>query len=469
MARVVLTHRSLLPKGPSLGARALMLGLLLLSPGWAVADGEGTRKVTVQEAVRSTLDNNHDLAAARLEVRRADARVSEAVGTALPRLDLSAGYTRALKKPVFFLPGDFFGEPGTVKPVQIGSTNSFSGTLSASQILFNSAVFVGVGAAKIYAKGAREIYRSKLVEVVTSSRKAYYGVLVAAEAVSLLRETLKNSEENLRTIRLLVSQGLVSEYDQLRAEVAVANIRPEVINAENSYQLAVNNLKNIMALPYDAPLEVVGTREYIPVPDSLIAAAQSLVLVSNPGLSGVKYAAEVSDAIVSAQKSEYLPVLSLFGNYQYQAQKNDMAFTNHDWIASSLVGLQLSMNIFNGLQTTARVEQAQLDYHRAEEQVAQVTQTLQSSTEAVILQLNRARLRIEAQGKTVEQADRGYRIATSRYASGLGTLLEVNDAQLAQIRAGVNRIQAVYDYTVSTADLDQLLGRLPDYVPAQEN
>src|SRR5512136_3163694 len=143
MARVVFTHTPLLPKEQFPGTRVLMIGLLLLSPSWAAAGGEEARKINVQEAVRLTIEKNHDLAAARMQVQQADARVSEAIGTALPRLDLSAGYTRALKKPVFFLPGDFFGEPGTVKPVEIGSTNSFSGTLSASQILFNSAVFVG--------------------------------------------------------------------------------------------------------------------------------------------------------------------------------------------------------------------------------------------------------------------------------------------------------------------------------------
>ena len=172
----------------------------------------------------------------------------------------------------------------------------------------------------------------------------------------------------------------------------------------------------------------------------------------------------MNDAIVSAQKSEFLPTLSAFGNYQYQGQSNEVNSLTDDLVRSSQVGLSLRLNIFNGWQTTARVEQAQVEYRKAQEQVTGATLNLQSATEAVLLQLNKARQRIESQGRTVEQAERGFKIATSRYLNGLGTQLEVNDAQLALVNANVNRIDAVYEYMVASADLDGLLGRVPDYV-----
>jgi outer membrane protein len=435
---------------------------LFLCHPFMAAQEQNRRIVTLREAIQITLANNHDLASSRLEVERADARVREAIGSALPKIDLSANYTRAILKPVFFLPGDFFGQPGTIRPVEIGSTHSWGATLSANQILFNSAVFVGMGAAKIYSRAAREMNRAKEVEVVTNTRKAFCGVLVAAEARNLMQQTMKNTEENLRNIRLMVSQGLVSEYDQLRAEVALENLRPEVINAENAYRLSLNNLNMVMGLPPDSMITVSGSLEYVQVSDSLVNQAMGTVLEVNPGLAALRHQADVNDAITSAYRSEYLPVLSLFGNYQYQAQNNDFKLSTQDLISTSLVGLTLTLNIFNGLATTSRVEQAELEYRKTQEQVTGVSRTLQSSTEAVLLNLNKARLRIEAQGKTVEQAERGYKIAQTRYNSGLSTLLELNDAQLAQVRASVNKIQSIYDYLVASADLDQLLGRIPE-------
>jgi outer membrane protein TolC len=426
-------------------------------------------KITEQDAVHLTLKNNYDLTSARLEVERSDALVREAWGNAFPKLDVDASYTRALKKPVFYLPGDFFGAPGTVRPVEIGSTNALLGTLRADQVLFNSTVFVGVGAAKIYSRGAREVYRAKRLDFITAARRAYYGVLVTRQFLDLAVETEKNVNENLRTVRLLAGQGLVSEYDQLRAEVTLENVKPEVINAENAYRIAINNLKTVMAIPYDQQVEVEGTMEFVPVSDTLVSRATEIVLTKNPTIASLKYQVEFNDAVTSAYRSEYLPRLSAFGNLQYQAQSNVFDQLTDNIISSSQVGLSLSMNIFNGFQTTARVQQAQIEHQKAAETLSGTTQTLQTATESVLLELNKAKRQVEAQGRTVEQAERGYRIATTRYQSGLGTQLEVNDAQLALVRANVNRIQAVFDYIVAAAELDRLLGIFPSYVNEPES
>jgi len=421
-------------------------------------------RLTLQDVVLQTLEHNPDLATARMDVGRADALVKEAWGNALPSVNLDASYTRALKRPVFFLPGEFFGEEGGVRAIEVGSTNALAASVSARQILFNSAVFVGLGAASVYSKLSKEQYRAARVDFITRGRRAFYDVLLSKRILNLSIETRDNTEENYRTVKLLADQGLVSEYDLLRAEVTLENVIPEVINAENALKQAENALKNVMAIPYDTEIEVIGELDYIPVEDSLVVSAQQRMLENNPTLAALEHQTEFSDAVVSANKSEYLPVLSAFGNYTYQAQSNQLNTLTNDLVASSQVGLSLSFNVFNGLQSTARVEQAQIDHQKSLEQLSGTKQNLLSATESVLLQLNKARRRIEAQGKTVDQAQRGYEIATTRYSSGLGTQLEVNDAQLALVRANVNKIEAVYEYIVASAELDRLLGRVPDYV-----
>ncbi len=421
---------------------------------------------TVEDAVRFALQNNHELLGSRLEVDRADARVREAWGTALPRIDLKAKYTRAIKKPVFFLPDFLNPGSGKVSAIEIGSTHALDMTLSADQVLFNSAVFIGVGAAKIYARAARDVYRTKEAEIVANARKAFYGVLLAQEVLSMMRANLVNAEENLRTVRLLSDQGLVSEYDLLRAEVSVDNLRPEVIRAENTFTTAVNGLKILLGASFGTSVDVDGSLELHPVDEGVLEQATTTVLSSNPSLQALRRQTEVNDAIISVERSSYLPTLSAFGNYAYTSQKNMFRFSTADFIASSSVGLSLSLNIFNGLQTNARVEQARLDYRKSEEALSGLEMSLQTSVESVTLQLRRTRERIEAQARTVQQAEKGYRIASARYASGAGTQLEVNDAQLALTQAKVNRMQALYDYLVAAADLDQALGRVPEHLRA---
>jgi outer membrane protein TolC len=189
--------------------------------------------------------------------------------------------------------------------------------------------------------------------------------------------------------------------------------------------------------------------------------AVAMAVTDNRLLSALRRQTEINDAIIGAERSAYMPTVAAFGTYQWTLQTNLPKFALNDFISASTVGLTVSMNIFNGLQTNARVDQAKLEYRKSQEQVTSMELATQTGTESTVGRLRRAMQRIQVQQRTVEQAERGYRIATTRYTSGAGTLLEVNDANLAWINAKVNKIQAFYDYVVASADLDQLLGRVP--------
>ncbi len=447
----------------------VLMMTIILSGSGAAQTGEPQR-FSIEEAVRLAVKNNHELAAARHEVGKADAQVREAWGYALPSIDLSGRYTRAIKKPVFFFPNIFdsaASKRGEVTAIEIGSDNSFDLTMTVSQVLFNSAVFTGVGTARIYSQAARQVYRSKLLETVTTVRKAFYGVLLAAEVRTMLIANLKNAEDNFRNASVLAAQGLISEYDKLRAEVGLANVRPEVIRAESNLELAINGLKLALGIPFGQPIEVEGMLEFKPVDDGVLEEAPSTVLKQNPGLIALRYQEDVNDAYTAIERSNYLPSLAAFGNYQFQAQKNDLRISAHDFVRSSVVGLSLSLNIFSGLRTGARVEQAELETRKTQESIKRTEMTLQTAVQSTLMSLKRARERVEAQGRTVELAEQGYRIASTRFTSGSGTQLEVTDAQLALTTAKTNRMQAIYDYHVASMELDQLLGRAPGYISSE--
>ena len=422
------------------------------------------RILTVDEAIKIALQKNQDLTSARLEVEKANAQVNEAIGTALPSLSFTGRYSRALKKPVFFLPDFDDLNSGRTIPIEIGSDHSIEMTVSAQQILFNSAVFTGVGASKIYQDAAKEMYRARQLETVTKVRKAFYSVLLANEVAEMMRENLINAEANLKNVRLMKDQGLVSEYDELRATVGVENLRPVVIQAENNYALSIDGLRVTMGVAPTEEYQVQGSFTFTAVDAGILSDAMETVLQNNPSLGAMRHQVDVNKAFVSIQRSNYLPTLAAFGNYQYQTAQNDLKISTRDFIGSSVVGLQLSVNLFEGLQNNARVDQAKVEVRKSEEQLNSVENNIRTAVHSVILQLQQSQKRIEAQGKTVEQAERGYQIATTRFTSGSGTQLEVNDAQLALTQAKVNRMQAMYDYVIASAELDQLLGRLPAYV-----
>jgi len=444
--------------------RLSLTTLLLLSIFRAGAQASEKKTLTLDDAILIALQKNQDLIAAKLDVDKANARVNEAIGTALPSLDLTGRYTRALKKPVFFLPDFNDLSSGRTVPIQIGSNHAVDVTLGVQQVLFNSAVITGIGASQIYLRAAEDMYRAKQLETIAKVRKAYYRVLLAKEVVEMMRANLQNAEDNLTNVRLLLDQGLVSEYDELRATVGVENLRPLVIEAENNYALAIDGLRVTMGVAPSEEYAIEGVLTYEAVDSGLVASATQTVLENNASLKALRRQIDVNKALVNIERSNYLPTLVAFGNYQYQVAKNSLNISPRHFIGSSVVGLQLSLNLFQGLQTNARVDQAKVDVRRMEEQVASAENNLRTALHSVLLQLEQSQKRIEAQTRTVEQAERGYKIASTRFLSGSGTQLEVNDAQLALTQAKVNRMQAVYDYLVASAELDQLIGRFPEYV-----
>ena len=461
--------------------RPLHLLLLLLLFSSAQAQEVTTRRLSLEEAIRLAMKRNPELITARLEVQRSDARVLEAWGNALPAVDLSGQYVHLVDKPVTFFP-DFFlysfmkgidstipKPSGKLVPVSFSPGFSASASLNVRQILFNGAVFIGVGAASIYSHLARDLYQAKQVETVAKVRKAYYGALLAAEALDLMRSSLRNAEDNLKNVKLMRQQGIVSEYDELRASVGVENLRPMVIQSETNANLALDNLRNTIGAPSNERHTLSDALTFQAVDDAILKRAESLVLELNPGLSAVKRQIELNGAVVNAERTGYLPTIAAFGSYSYNAAKNEFNFSTNDFYKGSTVGLSLSMNLFQGLQTYSRVEQAQLERRKSEEQQISLERNLKTGLGSILGNLQQARKRVEAQGKTVEMAERGYAIVTTRFLNSAATQLEVNDAQLALTQAKVNRVQAIYDYLVASADLDQLIGRLPSFVLESES
>ena len=456
---------------------ALCLALaIVLATAPAESQQNPPQRLSLQDAVRLAMKRNPDLSSARLEVKRSDARVLEAWGNALPAVDVSGQYVHMIDKPVTFFPDIFLYSfmkaidsttpkpTGALVPVSFSPGFTANATLNVRQILFNGAVFVGVGAANIYSHLARDLYQAKQVETVTKVRKAYYGALLAKEALDLMRSSLKNAEDNLGNVRVMFKQGIVSEYDELRASVGVENVRPMVIQSETNFNLSLDNLRNTIGVTNKEEYVLTDSLSFQSMDEEILKRAESLVMELNPGLSAVKRQIELNGAVVNAERSNYLPTIAAFGQYQYQAAKNEFNFSTNDFYKGSIVGLSLSLSLFQGFQTYARVEQAQLEQRKSEEQQVSLERTLQTGLHSILGNLQQARKRVEAQGRTVEMAERGYKIVTTRFLSNAATQLEVNDAQLALTQAKVNRVQAVYDYLIASADLDQLIGRLPGYL-----
>jgi outer membrane protein TolC len=159
------------------------------------------------------------------------------------------------------------------------------------------------------------------------------------------------------------------------------------------------------------------------------------------------------------EKANYFPTLSLFGGYQWQAQDNTYRFGNYNWAKMLNVGLALSYPLFDGFRTRERVQQATIDRDKVHYTKLKIEEGLKIQIQSAELKMAEAEKRISGQGKNIEQAQKAVRIAQTRFKSGVGTQLELLDAQVAMTRAQTNYAQAIYDYLIAKADWQYAVGQ----------
>jgi outer membrane protein TolC len=426
--------------------------ILIITGLFLVVGAASARPLSMDEAIKLALGYDKQLRVARQNVTKASEKVREAYGYATPTLNITGTYIRNLQAPVFFLPN--FTDPSAgFQTVRVALDNQYNAQAQLQQVLFSSEVITGIGASKIYEDAASEQYYATVATTIAETKKRYYNALAAAAFVRIAKATLENVQSTSDNIQKLFAEGLVAEFDAIRANVAVENVRPQVTQAEAGYKTAMDALKISLGLPVSETLELTETIEenVPPLPDEAGLVKQALD--SNYDIQALELQKQVVDAYTDLYRAEYYPTLAAFGTLQNQGQSDNFdSFLN---ATSSNVGLNLSMSL-NFFKTDARIQQAKIDYENISRQAEALRDGVVLQTRALWNMLESARERILAQSKNVDQAQRGVDIAGIRYREGTGSLLEVNDAEYALATAQLNRVSALYDYYVSKTELDRV-------------
>lgn len=466
-----------------------VLALTAAAPA-AAQDTGPDRVMDLEQVVRRALDGNRDVRAARLGLDEANERVSEAWGEVYPNVNFNASYTRNVSPTVNFLPAGIFNPDAPEDEyvaVQFGADNQWSSTISVEQPLFAASAFLGVGAAGRYESLQEEVLRGATQQVVTRVRSTYYDLLLAQEQVRLTSRSLERVRESLDETRALNRAGLSSDYDVLRLEVELANLEPTLRQARNAVQQARRNLAVELDFPEGETVRVRGSLASMDLGDLDANTEENRALLAFVGFDAPTDAM-VDEALldVSERRSdirqlelteslrktemrleqvEYLPRISLFGTYLISAQDNGSPnfFARGDGqrAYSRNVGIQVSVPIFQGFQRDARVDQKRAVLRQAETETRLALDQARSQVRTLVEQVEEALLRARGQKLAVGQAQRGFEIASAQYREGVGSQLELTDAEVALRQSEFNYAQAVYDFLVARARLDEATGNVP--------
>lgn len=433
--------------------------------------------LTLQESLDFAYKNSKSIKLAQEKVNLAEGKVSEALAAMLPNISGSGSYTYFIQ-PLIIMDEEtisqmqeaFKGILPETPPEQPAEGSELSSeieadkhnlraSLSLQQPLFTWGKLINnYKQAKFNLEAEKQGLESTKQQLTFDVTQSFYGVLLAQEFVKVAKKAVSQVEKHLKTANDLENAGVITEYDVLRANVQLANIRSQLIRAQNALRLAKEGLKITLGMELKSEVNVEGEFQYKPMErelDELMSSA----LKNRPDLKQLELQEKVGDKFVSIAKAGNKPNLALVSSYEVNKsgewkEEMDWGSTTQSWN----VTLALNIPIFDGLATRARVKQAKSGLSQIKLGKAQMMDGVQFEVRSAYLALQEAKSLIGVQQETVQQAQEGLKIANLQYENGIITSVQFTDAQLALTQAEVNQLQALYDYMLAVAKIVKAIG-----------
>jgi len=418
--------------------------------------------ITLDDAVRIGLEKSRALEIARLDRDMARQKIRETWSKVLPQLSSDFTYTRSLKPSVLFFPDIFQGGTGSsFKAIEISADNSAIASLDLRQPLFNGSAFAGIRAAGIVRKISDEAYRNAEAAVISDIKISYFDALISREQLKLIEQSIARWEESRKDTRAMFRQGVAADIDTLKSFLSVENLRPDLIQAESRVTTSMTRLKNAMGVSLDTALVLSGKLEMNSAAfPTDVAAAYREALDLRPDLRQLDLQVQAEGEKIASARAERYPVITAFGKLQTQTAFNDEIKPSRSlWPVSSSVGIQLSLPLFTGFRISSQVEQAKIGQLQTRTRFEDLKANIRAEIEVRVSNLRESKKRIEVQSKTISVAERSYTISRLRFREGIGSRLELTDAELQLNKAKTNYLQAVYDCLVASVQLERALGR----------
>lgn len=428
--------------------------IIVLSTGGVKAQSD-TLFLDLDTALEIAMSENKTIIISKHEITKKEYQLKEMKGNLLPNVSAGGTYMRNIKLPVIFLPeGGPFGNV-----LKIGSNNSYNAAVSAAIPLYTGQIYSSIQLAKKDLELAREKERGSKVDLYHDVKKIFYGVLLTRESYKVMQKSFFNANENLENIKNMFNQGLVAEYDVIRAEVQVENLRPTLLQLENGYKISENMLKVLIGLDEAQLIKVTGSLDYNK--ENIIMINKFLTreaLKNNSTLNQLEIQMELLTKQTDLTRSSMHPSVLAIGNYQYITQSDNFKFGDYNWVNIVSAGLQLKIPIFSGLTVRNKIRQAEITASQLLLQKEYLEDNISIQLKNALQNMVVASKKVESAEKNISMAERGNNIAKSRYNTGQGTLLEVNDSEVALTQARLNFYRAIYDYKIAKFEYEKIVG-----------
>lgn len=420
------------------------------------------RTLTLSEALELAKHGNKALQVQVLEEINAKEMTREMKGSLMPSISGNVGYSYYFDRQAIFLPGSFAGTDKPVQDIAVGGKNAYNAYISLYQPIISPSLRHQTKAAAINEKIENEKTNDLKSRVAFQVSTRYLGILMMNRQLGLLDQSLQRNIKALQDSRSLLAQGRGLKSDTLRSFIAVENLKSSVSYLKNNVEVSGIELKNLIGLEDPAELELTDNLE-LEASKSMFFQIDEVFQVAEANrkdLNIQKLIIDLQQSRIKATQAMLLPQLSLVGQYQVQAQADDMNFGQYSLPRTSFLGMQLSVPIFNGNRTRTQISQAKIKAEQEDIRLYNLKDEVKTELATIISKWKEADTQMSIQETTVQSAELNHRMMEDRFKNGLGSRLELTDSELALTQAKINHLNALYNLRMLHVELQQALGLL---------
>jgi len=438
---------------------ALMLMFFLLAGFTA----KSQQTFSLKEAVEYALLNNEQVLNAELSIEDSEAQVWETKAGGLPKIDGKISYGNNLQIPVSILPANVFdpnAPEGEIVAVKFGVQHFANYGVSASQMIWDGSFFIGLKAARTLRELSETNKFKTETDVVGMVTKAYYLVVINQERIALIDTNYSNLEGTLNETRELYENGFAEKIDVSRLQVQLNNLLTEKQGVENAVASSKNLLKTFMGMPVNIRVTLTDDLTGISFEYDL-DEINNFQLQSRVEIQQMNYNRRLADLDYKNAKAAYIPTVDFTAGWG-RNNGND-GFSNlwsQEWFSSSSIGLNVNIPIFEGFKKRYTVQRKLIQMETLNNNYKQLTNNIYSELADAKNGLDVNKGRLEVQESNMELAAEVRDMATEKYREGVGSNLEVLNAEQDYKEAETNYLEALYNSILSKINLEIALGKI---------
>jgi len=417
-------------------------------------------KLSLDEAMDLAVKNNVIAKNARLDIDKQKALNAEVSGLALPNIKAKGEFNDYINPIQSFVPAEFIGgPPGTFVAVPFTPKFSSTASVTGSQILFDGSVMVALQARNALMKLYQQSSQLTDEEIKYNIQKAYQAIVVAHRQSKILDESIAFARSIANDFNAMYEAGFVEKIEADRIMVQVNNLASDSLKVHNMLDISMQMLKYQMGIDNEMNIQLTDTSIEEQIEDAEMLMLRDLNFANRTDYNLLQTQLKLNEYDLKRHKLSGLPSLAVFGSAAYTYASNTFADVfDKQYIFYSLVGVQLNIPIFDGLQRHNRVKQAKISVMQTRNNIENLELGIAFQKNQSTTQLNNALLTMRNEQRNLDLAKNVLHLAREKYKAGVGSNIEVSQAQTEMLRAQNNYFQALLDAANAKADLKKALG-----------